>query len=102
MHLDQPPEARPMGDAGVQSGGADASMGEEGDDRWLRWGLKCTQLRGCRLVRFPMGDALDIKVAITAGSFRAWWAQETRDVVRYISHAGVSPCCGGRGSSDRL
>ena len=33
-------------------------------------------------------DALDIKAAITAEHFRTWWAQETRDVVRYISHAG--------------
>ena len=35
-------------------------------------------------------DALDIQVAITAERFQAWWAQENRDIVRYVSYPAES------------
>ena len=35
--------------------------------------------------------ALDIRSAIAAERFRAWWSQECKDVVcRYMSHSGES------------
>ena len=89
----------------MQSGGADASMREEPNDQWLQW-EKAILLAGSEvhliermLFWMPMvtfvlvsngafDDALDIRAAITAEHFRTWWAQETRDVLQYISHAG--------------
>ena len=89
----------------MQCGGVNASIGEEPEDRWLLW-EKATVLVGSevhliermlfRVLKVTFGsvsngafdDTLDIRAALTVQHFRRWWAQETRDVVRSISHAG--------------